>query len=240
MHLTFTPPRCSLRRFARRLRGDGRGAALIEFAFGLPLVLGFGCYGVETANLAIANLRISQIALNLADNASRVGDLQSDNSVQLREVDVNDVLTAARLQGAPWNLTERGRITLSSLEEKSGKQYIHWQRCLGLKKGAKYESRYGKAKPTDGIDATTANAGPVVTGMGEPNARVTAPPSSGVMFVEISYDVEPVVGLAWLPARLNRLHYTASFIVRDRRTFDRIYNPSPTAPRYTCDKYTMA
>lgn len=236
MHLTLSP--ALLARLARRLRREGRGVALIEFALGLPLVVGFGCYGVETANLAIMNLRISQIALNLADNASRVGDLQSDNSVQLREVDINDVLTAARLQGAPWDLTERGRITVSSLEEKGGKQYIHWQRCLGLKNGAKFESRWGKAKPTDGIDATAANAGPVVTGMGPNNARVTAPPGSGVMFVEVSYEVQPVMGLAWLPDSVKRLNYTASFIVRDRRVFDRIYNPSPTAPRYTCDKFT--
>lgn len=236
MHLTLLPARVA--RLARRLRRDASGAALIEFAFGLPFVLGFGCYGAETANVAIANLRISQIALNLADNASRVGVMQTDNSSQLREIDVNDVLTAARLQGAPWELTTRGRITLSSLEEKGGKQYIHWQRCLGKMKGVKYESRYGKAKITDGTDSTTATQGLLVTGMGEPGAQVTAPPSSGVMFVEISYDVEPVVSILWMPAEVTRVHYIASFVVRDRRVFDQIYNPSPTAPRYTCDKFT--
>lgn len=238
MHLTLAP--APLARFARRLRRDSGGAALIEFAFGLPLMLGVGCYGVETANVAIANLRISQIALNLADNASRVGDLQSDNSSQLREIDINDVLTATRLQGAPWELTKRGRVTLSSLEEKGGKQYIHWQRCLGTMKGADYESSYGKAKPTDGVDSTAANQGTVVTGMGPTNARVTAPPGSGVMFVEINFRLQPVMSLAWLPDRVHLIQYSASFIVRDRRVFDQVYNPSPTATRYTCDKFTAA
>ena len=227
-----------LRRLAGALRRDLSGVALTEFAFSLPIVLGIGCYGVETANLALANLRVSQIALNLADNASRVGNMQSDNTSQLREVDVNDVLTAARLQGEKWGITTQGRITLSSLEENDGKQYIHWQRCLGTRSGAKYESSYGKTKPTDGTVAGPAYAGTEVDGMGEPGAKVTAPPDSGVMFVEISYDYAPVISSAWLPNGTARIHYIASFIVRDRRVFDQIYNPNPAATRYTCDKFT--
>ncbi|RZL83153.1 MAG: pilus assembly protein, partial [Sphingomonas sp.] len=46
----------------RRLRDDRSGLALLEFAFTAPLVVTLGLYGVETANLAIANLRVSQVA----------------------------------------------------------------------------------------------------------------------------------------------------------------------------------
>lgn len=228
-----------MRTFARRLRRDLSGVALVEFGMSLPIVLGIGCYGVECANLALANLRVSQAALNLADNASRVGSLQADNSTQLREIDINDVLTATRLQGASWQLTKRGRITLSSLEEQGGKQYIHWQRCLGLKKGTGYDSRYGTASVTAGTATGPAYAGKEVPGgMGETGAKVTAPPMSGVMFVEINYDYAPVISSLWLPRSQARIHYIASFIVRDRRVFDQIYNPLPTATRYTCDRYT--
>ncbi len=223
------------------LRDDRRGLALLEFAFSLPLVLGVGLYGVETANLALANMRISQIALNLADNASRVGVMQANNTTQLREIDVNDVLTAARLQGAPWDLTTRGRIIVSSLEEKNGAQLIHWQRCLGTSNGADFDSHYGTTKTTDGIDATSANAGTVITGgMGPTGGKVTAPPDSGVMFVEINYLYKPVVSTAWLPGGSARIHYIASFVVRDRRVFTQIYNPEPAATRYTCNRYTAA
>lgn len=223
----------------RRLFAQRTGVALTEFAFGLPIVLGVGCYGVETANLAMANLRISQIALNLADNASRTGDLQSDNSVQFREIDINDVLTAARLQGEPWDLTTRGRITVSSLEEHGGKQYIHWQRCLGLKSGPFFDSRYGTAPVSAGTQVGTAYAGTVVSGgMGETGAKVIAPDDSGVMFVEISYEYAPVFSSLWIPGGYARVHYVASFIVRDRRVFDQIYNPSPAVTRYTCNRYT--
>lgn len=228
-----------IRRLRHRLRRDESGVALLEFAFALPLVLAVGLYGIETANLALANLRVSQIALNLADNASRVGSMQSNNTSQLREIDMNDVLTAARLQGEAWDLTTRGRIIVSSLEEKSGKQVIHWQRCIGTQNGTDYVSHYGTTSTTAGTDTTSANAGTIVTGgMGPTAGMVTAPPNSGVMFVEINYLYKPVVSSAWLPGGTARIHYIASFVVRDKRVFDQIYNPSPAATRYTCNRYT--
>ena len=229
-----------LSRLARRLRGDRSGLALLEFAFSLPLVLSIGLYGVELSNLALANLRISQIALNLADNSSRVGLMGNLSTVQLREVDMNDVLAAAKSQGAKWQLTTRGRIIISSLEANaSGTQTIHWQRCLGLKTGTNYDSSYGVTDALDGTDTNAANAGTLSPGgMGDAGAKVTAPNSSGVMFVEINYDYKPVVSTMWLPGGAARLHYIASFIVRDRRDFAQIYNPDPAATRSTCDKYT--
>ena len=138
-----------LARTQRRLARDTSGLALLEFAFSLPLVLMIGLYGLETANQALVNLKISQIALNLADNASRVGLINGSTSVeQLREIDMNDVLQAARNQGDGIQLTTRGRITVSSLENVGGAQRIHWQRCIGLKSGIGYDSSYGVASRT--------------------------------------------------------------------------------------------
>lgn len=229
----------------RQLAADRSGVALIEFAFTLPLVLGVSLYGVETASLALANLRVSQIALNLADNASRVGLSNSSNRQELREVDLTDVLTGARLQGEQLGLTTYGRITLSSLEEFNGKQYIHWQRCIGLKSGAGWDSRYGTTAIDNGIgtktydlDKNKIDGTEVKDGMGPDGAKVTAPESSGVMFVEIDYEYQPVVSSLWMPEGYNRIHYTASLIVRDRRIFDRVFNPAPKAAAMTCDKHT--
>lgn len=237
MHLTIARRTPSL---LRRLRDNRSGVALVEFGFSLPIVLSLGCYGVECANLAMANLRVSQIALNLADNASRVGSMQSDNTSQLREIDINDVLTASRLQGAPWDLTNRGRITVSSLEENGGKQYIHWQRCLGTKSTSDYTSHYGTTSILSGSQAGVAFQGTQVAGMGPTTAQVTAPPSSGVIFVEINYDYAPVISSLWIPNGFARIRYIASYVVRDKRVFDRVYNPSPTATPYTCDRFTAS
>jgi len=236
------------RRFAakRALRSLGRnrsGLAMLEFAFALPLVMGLGAFGLEVSNLALLNLRISQIALNLADNASRVGTFSTLSTQQLREVDMNDVLQAARYQGASIDLTTNGRIILSSLQnvqqsyDAAPVQRIHWQRCLGLRSGPDFDPRYGTTTTTDGTNATVGNDGTLApSGMGPAGSRVNAPPASGVMFVEINYLTRPLFG-TWLtePARL---HYIASFIVRDRRDFSQIFNPSPTATRSTCNLYT--
>ncbi|THD36852.1 MAG: hypothetical protein E7773_05800 [Sphingomonas sp.] len=231
-----------LGRTPRRLARDNSGVALLEFAFGAPLVLMLGLYGIELANQALINLKVSQIALNLADNASRVGLINNANIEQLREVDMNDVLQAARNQGAGINLTTNGRVIVSSLEkDSSGTQRIHWQRCIGQKSGTNYDSTYGTTTTTAGTDTTPANAGTLApSGMGDAGQQVSAPTNGGVMFVEINYDYKPVVG-QWLMSLIGssslRIHYIASFIVRDNRDFAQIYNPSPTATRSTCNLY---
>lgn len=226
-----------------RLGRDRSGLALIEFGLAMPIVLALGLYGVETANLALVNLRVSQIALNLADNAGRVGTTSALNTQQLREVDVNDILQGLRYQGSGIKLTTNARITLSSLEnvqqsyDSAPVQRIHWQRCIGLKSGTNYDSTYGTTTTAAGTTATSANAGTTATtGMGDTGAKVNAPAGAGVMFVEINYYYTPLSG-TWLmsPARI---HYVASFIVRDNRDFSQIFNPSPTATRSTCNLYS--
>jgi Flp pilus assembly protein TadG len=226
------------------LRDNRSGIALIEFAYGLPAVLGIGTYGLEVANLAQTHLRVSQVALALADNASRVGVTSALNVQQIREVDVNDVLQAARLQSANMELTAKGRITLSSLEQNAGGgQWIHWQRCLGTKAGNGWDSSYG----TEG----TGKTGSTFPGMGKAGEEVQAPPNSAVMFVEVNYEYQPLVWerLVGKP----RIHYTASYIVRDKRDLDQaepyaaaasggattggVYNPNPKATVNSCDKY---
>lgn len=229
--------RTALPRLARRLRRSRGGVALIEFAYALPLVLGIGAYGIELANLALANLKVSQIAIALADNASRVGIINGTDSIQrLREVDINDILQAVRLQGESIDLVEHGRVTLSSLENGDDVQRIHWQRCIGKKRGKNWDSSYGKADPKDGTDRDPDHKGkPRPNGMGKKGAKVIAPPGSGVMFVEINYEYQPVMA-RWLVGN-PRIHYTASFIVRDDRDFTQLYNPEPKAERATCDKH---
>lgn len=231
-----------LRRLGRLWR-DRRGAALLEFGFTLPIVLMMGLYGFEYANLALVNMKVNQIALNLADNASRVGVNDPLSMQQLREVDMNDVLQAARMQGAGIRLSTYGRIVVSSLENVKQKydsapvQRIHWQRCLGMKGGAGYDSSQGTTTTTAGTDATAGNAGTTAAaGLGDPGAKVNAPAGSGAMFVEVNYLYQPIVG-AWVMTP-PKIRFVASFIVRDRRDFAQIFNPSPGATRMTCDKYT--
>jgi Flp pilus assembly protein TadG len=233
-----------LRGFDRLWRGDRSGLASLELALSLPLILVAGGYGIELANYAIVNLRVSQVALNLADNASRVGMMDSLSIVQLRESDLNDVLDAARLQGDSIDLTTHGRIVMSSLEniqqtyDVAPVQRIHWQRCLGTKSGAGYDSSYGTTTITDGITPVLAAAGTTMAaGMGDAGYKVNAPSGSGVVFVEINYDYQRLFGSMFMAP--TKIQHIASLIVRDKRDFAQVYNPSPAATRMTCDKYTV-
>lgn len=232
-----------MRPLLRHLARDRSGASLIEFALALPIVFYMGGAGIEYTNMARVHLQISQIALDLADNASRVGLSSNLAATQIRETDMNDVLAGARLQGNGLGLTTNGRITISSLEmvqqsyDTAPVQRIHWQRCVGLKSGTGFASSYGTTSTTAGTDATLANAGTTMsTGMGDTGYKVNAPTGAGVMFVEVNYTYQPFFGTMFVTNKV--MHYTASFVVRDLRDYAQIYNPSPAATRMTCDKYT--
>lgn len=232
-----------MRPLLRRLAPDSSGASLIEFALALPIVFYMGGAGIEYTNMARVHLQISQIALDLADNASRVGLSSNLAATQIRETDMNDVLAGARLQGNGLGLTTNGRITISSLEmvqqsyDTVPVQRIHWQRCVGLKSGTGFASSYGTTSTTAGTDATLANAGTTMsTGMGDTGYKVSAPTGAGVMFVEVNYTYQPFFGTMFVTNKV--MHYTASFVVRDLRDYAQIYNPSPAATRMTCDRFT--
>ena len=236
------------RRTLARLKLDRRGTSLMEFALAMPLLLTLGGFGIENAILALTSMRISQAALQLADNASRIGVTPGNTSIyQLREGDINDVLQGARLFGSGTKLTTYGRVTLSSLEniqqgyDSAPVQRIHWQRCIGAKNGSSYDSSYGTTSTTAGTSSTFMNAGSASNGMGD-SPVVTAPPGSGVMFVEVNYYYRPLFGNLFM--KPTKLHFVASLIVRDRRDFSQIYNPTtpagtPQPVPSTCDKYAV-
>jgi hypothetical protein len=221
----------------------------------MPIILLIGGYGIELANYAVVQQRVSSVALQLADNASRIGVDNGQAIYQLREGDLNDVLQGARLMGKTINLTKYGRVTLSSLEnvtrvfadgtsDPAPVQRIHWQRCIGQHTG--YESSYGAVNKPNGTpnvdaasDTTKANAGVVSPGMG-PAPLVKAPSGGAAMFVEVNYEYQPVFGSMFMDP--TKIHYIASFVVRDKRDFAQIYHPAPptgTPPPVpsTCDKH---
>lgn len=201
-----------------RLLRDTRGVALIEFAYATPVIMTMGLYGLELSSFALANLRASQIASNLADTASRIGENIPLANKQIRESDINDAFQAVRLQSGGIDIPNRGRVILSSLESKSpaAGQTIRWQRCLGR---GNFVSSYGVP------DGTT------VAGMGDPGHLIAAPPGSAVMFVEVFVDYKPVVHDRLLGPKT--IHAKAAFLVRDRRDLTPANNPSNPAPAAT-------
>ena len=206
--------------FLLRLARARDGAAITEFALAAPVLLMAGLWGIETANQAVVQMRVSQVALLVADNASRVGENSLLGEVKLYESDINDVFMGAHVQAGPAsNIFENGRIILSSLEVVPGtddQQYIHWQRCKGRKQ---HESSHGKAG--DGLHSS-------LVGMGPEGAEIVAFPGEAVMFVEIAYDYQPIISDLFATART--MTATSAFNVRDERDLSRIYQRDPDQP----------
>ena len=217
------------RRLLRRLSRSRSGVAFLEFALALPIVVPLGLTGTDLSFYAVTQMRLSQAALSLADDASRVGLDTSVGTQQLREVDVNDIFQGLRLQTPQLNLGEQARVTLTSLEQNSdGGQWIHWQRCLGKRRGAGWDSQYNDTMGVSG------NGFP---GVGPASARITAPPASAVMYVEINYEYRPLIPAMFVAK--TKLSSNASFVVRDSRELQSgITNPAPQAAPMTCNLYT--
>lgn len=207
----------------RRLREDRSGVAFVEFAFTAPIILSMGLLGTETAYFVITHMQISQVAMQVADNASRVGEQDVLTARKVYESDINESLVGAEKLGQGMRIFERGRVIVSSLQRNAqGGQWIAWQRCRGAKV---FNSSYG----TQGTGAT----GTGFQGMGEPGNRITASNGTAVMFVEIAYDYESLTPFDLYDGRTIR--YTAAFNVRDSRDLTQLYNDGPSAQ---CNVYS--
>jgi len=201
-----------------RLRRDQSGLAAVEYALSAPIILSIFLSGAELTNFTIAKMRVSQLALHVADNGSRIGTDSLLTNPQITEAQINDLLAGANLQAGGLDLRNHGRIIVSSFEpvanpNTNSRFRIRWQRCFGAKV---YPSSYGRQGDTN------------LTGMGPTGRQVTAPDNSGVIYVEIAYDYQPLISSRLAPRGI--LHDVAAMVVRDERDFGGnngvgIYNP---------------
>jgi len=210
----------------RALGRDDSAVAMVEFAFSAPIVLGMGLLGTETAYFTITHMQISQVAMQVADNASRVGEADILVSRKVYEDDVNGTFVGAEKLGSSYNIYEQGRIILSSLQRNSdGGQWIAWQRCRGAKN---HTSSYG----AEGA----GSSGTSFPGMGEASNRITASSGTAVMFVEVSYTYEPITPIEFFGD--TEISYTAAFNVRDSRDLTQLYQTNPVSPVASCSTYS--
>lgn len=190
------------------LVSDVRGLATLEFAVVAPVTIGLFMTGLELANFTIVKMRVSQIALHVADNASRIGTNSLLTAPQISETQINDLFTGAGLQAGSINLYANGRVILSSLEpvanpNTTAKFKIRWQRCKGSKSHA---SSYG----VEGANN--------INGMG-PTGQVARPPDDGaVMYVEVAYDYQPLFSAAVAPQ--TTITDVAAMVVRNDRDYN--------------------
>jgi len=188
----------------RTIAHDRSGLALVEFALSLPLLLGLFLTGAELTNYITVRMRLSQLALHLADNAARVGVGGPREAKKVYESDIHDLMDGAQVQAGELNLYDQGRIVITSLEPMAGanpnnKARIRWQRCKGSKD---YDSPYDDQKENlDGIG---------------PTGRQALVETDGVtMFVEVYYEYRPLISASLVPEI--EISEIASMMVRERR-----------------------
>jgi len=215
------PPRAA--RFAARLRGCESGLAFVEFALSLPVLVTLSLVGLETAHLAMAHLRISNIAMIASDNAARVRD-------NIDEANVIELLVGAKMTGDNIRFKQNGRIILSSVEPNtagtggaSTGQWIRWQRCDGAKNVV---SSYGP----QGTGQTNAS----LQAVGAPGNQIAATSGTAIMLVEVVYDYQPLVSTSIFGAR--QIRYESAFNVR-QRTNQALSNNGGATPK-SCTVFT--
>ena len=119
-------------RTLRALAKDDSGLAMTEFAFIAPIFLSLGLMGSVSAYYTILHMQVSQSAMQVADNASRVGEADVLTSKRVFENDINGSLVGAEKAGDVFELFDHGRVIVSSLQQNSdGGQWIAWQRSKG-------------------------------------------------------------------------------------------------------------
>lgn len=208
-----------------RLRKDTRAVAATEFALVSPLLLTAGLWGLESAYLAITHMKVSQVAMQVADNASRIGDTSMLQDRRIYESDINDLLYGSNLQAGPdLDIYEHGRIIISSLQVEPGsdpdQQYIEWQRCKGKKS---HTSSYGIEGEGKGD--------PSFVGMGPSGKEIFAvSENEAVMFVEVAYDYQPLVSSVFVDSKAMTISVYAAFNVRDDRDLSQIYQEDALSP----------
>lgn len=123
----------------RALGRDTRGIALIEFAYALPVFLGFGLVGLEFTNVVLARQKTERIAATLAD-------LVAGNQVPPNERQIGDMFAAVPEISRPFPFGEDGNVVITAVvgiydagdDEVQNK--IAWQRCM---QPASHASRIG-------------------------------------------------------------------------------------------------
>lgn len=188
----------------RRLRECRSGVSMVEFALALPVVMLVFAGGMECANVALAHLRISQIATTTADTAARV-------LTQMDESDVYEIFSGVDMMGNRIDFAQHGRVVLSDLEPNgrtgtSAGQMIRWQRCYGSLNVA----------PAYGTQGTGATSATLAAGMGPAGRKITAGTGTAVMFVEVTYDYQPLI---YDVLNVGQIRYEAAFNVRERTDF---------------------
>ncbi len=192
--------------YIKRLARERDGVAMVEFAFMAPVLLLLILGGLEVSNFALSHMRVNQIAIAVADNSGRI-------RTSVDEADVYEVFAAAELLGENLEFEDNGRVILSALQDNgengsNAGQEIVWQRCWG-----EYD-----VDPAYGVEGDGDDDDRFDDGIGRDGQKIRSNRDATVMFVEVTYDYQPLVGSNWID--VDPIRAEAAFNVRTIRNED--------------------
>jgi|GEM_PF-920648 len=115
--------------FARLLARDASGLAFIEFAYTLPIFVGFGLVGMEFTNVVLARQKTERIAATVAD-------LVASNQVPPNERQIGDMFAAVPQIASPFEFENGGNVIITAVigiynrDNDQVENKIAWQRCM--------------------------------------------------------------------------------------------------------------
>lgn len=195
----------ALLRHLRALARDTGGMALVEFAYTLPLFIGFGLVGLEFTNVVLAHQKTERIAATLAD-------LVAANQVAPNERQIGDMFEAVPEIARPFGFGAEGNVMITAvigLEDQAVgevRNKVAWQRCL---RSGSHQSRIGRqwSGSNDIIDGPSVNL-PGALELGQ---------NQMVIVAEVFFPYRPVMGAALVEGILpenNTFTETATFRTR--------------------------
>jgi Flp pilus assembly protein TadG len=101
------------------LRND-RGGVMLEFGFAMPVLILLLLGGIELGRYVLLHQKLDRTAMTVSDLVARVQSVTTD--------DIDTIFTAANLVMAPFEMSDRGLVVISSVKENSGSPKVIWQR----------------------------------------------------------------------------------------------------------------
>lgn len=168
----------------RILARDVRAIAMVEFAYTMPLFIGFGLVGLEFTNVVLAHQKTERIAATLAD-------LVAANQVPPNERQIGDMFEAVPEIARPFGFGEDGNVVITAvigLEDPSEggvRNKVAWQRCL---RSGSHQSRVGRqwSGSNDILDGPSVNL----------PGGLELDQSQMVIVAEVFFPYRPVMGEA--------------------------------------------
>jgi Flp pilus assembly protein TadG len=187
-----------LRRKLGAFGGETRGAALIEFALIVPILIGMYFMLNETASGMRAARKTTMVARVMADLTTRKTDITDG--------DKSNIFASASPIVSPFTSAPQGYRLTSIRFDQNGKGYVHWSEVTGTGIG----SAYAKCTPTEGAGAISVPDGLKVA-------------NSSVVLAEALLRYKPIIG--WnitgeidLKDKLFMRPRTSDFVTRNGNT----------------------